>query len=80
MDANVIMTMISTIGFPICACVFLGVYSQKMQENYRADIKELQMNQNKETDKMTEAINNNSELLRRLLDRFDRLEGTSNDK
>ena len=72
MDANVIIQMIGSLGFPICACIFLGIYFQKVQENYRADIKEMQNLHKSETDKMTEAINNNNILLQRILDRLDK--------
>ena len=66
------MTMISTIGFPICACIFLGIYFSKVQENYRTDIKDMQNMHKTESDKMTEAINNNNILLQRILDRLDK--------
>ena len=45
---------------------------EKVQENYRADIKEMQNLHKSETDKMTEAINNNNILLQRILDRLDK--------
>ena len=77
MDLNVIMTMISTIGFPICCCIFLGVYFSKIQENYRQDIKEMQTLHKAESDKMTEALNNNTLALQRLVDK---MEDKENDK
>lgn len=72
MDANVIITMIGSLGFPIVACIFIAVFFSKTQDNYRNDIKEMQATHKAETDKMTEAINNNNLLLQRLLDRFDK--------
>lgn len=78
MDANVIITMIGSLGFPIVACIFIAIFFSKTQDNYRADIKEMQMTHKTETDKMTEAINNNNLLLQRILDRLD--EEAKNDK
>lgn len=72
MDANVIITMVGSLGFPIVACIFVALFFSKTQDNYRNDIKEMQASHKIETDKMTEAINNNNLLLQRLLDRFDK--------
>ena len=60
MDANVIITMIGSLGFPIVACIFIAIFFSKTQDNYRADIKDMQAMHKQETDKMTEAINNNT--------------------
>lgn len=72
MDYSIIVTMIGSLGFPIVACVFIAIFFSRTQDNYRADIKEMQNTHKAETDKMTEAINNNNLLLQRLLDRFDK--------
>lgn len=72
MDYSFIVTMVGSLGFPIVACIFIAVFFSKTQDNYRADIKEMQNTHKAETDKMTEAINNNNLLLQRLLDRFDK--------
>ena len=78
MDYSVIVTMIGSLGFPIVACVFIAIFFSRTQDNYRADIKEMQAAHKAETDKMTEAINNNNVLLQRILDRLDK--ETENDK
>ena len=67
MDANVIITMIGSLGFPIVACIFIAIFFSKTQDNYRADIKDMQTMHKQETDKMTEAINNNTRALERLI-------------
>lgn len=72
MDYSIIVTMIGSLGFPIVACIFIAIFFSRTQDNYRADIKEMQLTHKAETDKMTEAINNNNLLLQRLLDRFDK--------
>lgn len=83
MDANVIISMIGSLGFPIVACIFIAIFFSKAQDNYRADIKDMQALHKQETDKMTEALNNNNKLLERVLDRLDvldKLEGNTYDK
>ena len=70
MDANIIISMIGSLGFPIVACIFIAVFFSKTQDNYRADIKEMQMTHKQETDKMTEALNNNTLALQRLIDKI----------
>ena len=77
MDANMIITMIGSLGFPIVACIFIALFFNKTQENYRQDIKEMQATHKQETDKMTEALNNNTLALQRLVDK---MEGEKNDK
>ena len=74
MDANVIITMVGSLGFPIVACIFMAIFFNKVNENYRQDIKELSANHKEEMVKVTEAINNNNSLLERVLDKLDREE------
>ena len=77
MDANVIISMIGSLGFPIVACIFIAIFFSKTQDNYRADIKEMQTLHKQETDNMTEALNNNTMALQRLVDK---MEGLNDDK
>ena len=72
MDAQILISMVGSLGFPIVACIFIAIFFSKTQDNYRADIKEMQITHKAETDKMTEAINNNNILLQRILDRLDK--------
>lgn len=72
MDANVIITMVGSLGFPIVACIFMAIFFNKVNENYRQDIKELSSNHRDEMEKVTEAINNNNSLLERILDRLNK--------
>lgn len=70
MDVNVIIAAIGSLGFPIVACVMMGIFFNKMQENYRQDIKELSQNHKLESDKMVEAINNNTLVIQKLVDKM----------
>lgn len=72
MDANTIMAMVGSLGFPICACVFMGVYVRSNNENFRNDVKEMSMNHKTEMDKISEAINNNTLVIQKLIDKLDK--------
>lgn len=71
MDASALITMVGSLGFPIVACIFMAIFFNKVNENYRQDIKELSTNHKEEMAKVTEAIANNNTLLERILDRLD---------
>lgn len=45
MDMNAIATLISTVGFPIAACCYMAISSQKQAERHK-----------EEMDKVTEAV------------------------
>ena len=59
MDMTSITTMIGSLGFPIVMCIFI----LKMLNDERSDHKS-------EMDKVTEALNNNTLVLQRLLDKL----------
>lgn len=52
MDYSQIVTLIQTVGFPIVMCGALFWYMIKQREQHK-----------QETDKMTEALNNNTRIL-----------------
>ena len=71
MDANTLTTIIGSLGFPIVACIGMAYFFAKVNENYRNDIKEMNANHKAEIDKMTEAINNNTVVVQKLIDRME---------
>ena len=71
MDANILITMIGSLGFPIVACVAMGWFFAKVNDNYRNDIKELQSTHREEVKAMTDAINNNTLVIQKLIDEMD---------
>lgn len=74
-----IVTLISTLGFPIVACIGLGWYVKHTTDQYREDVKEIQKEHKEEISKVTEALNNNTLALQRLCDKMD-AERTCNDE
>lgn len=59
MDANAVVTIISTVGFPIAMCLILFFYIYKKQEKTDDTIA-----------KLTETINNNTLVMQRLIDKL----------
>lgn len=74
MDANMIITAIGSLGFPIVACCAMGYFFAKVNENYRQDIKEINQNHKAEIDNMVQAINNNTLVIQQLLDKMEKEE------
>lgn len=70
MDLTNILTAIGSVGFPIVACIGMAYFFSKVNANYRADIKEITAQHKAEMDSMTQAINNNTMALQRLLDKM----------
>lgn len=70
MDANTIITMIGSLGFPIVACIGIAYFFRQANENYRQDMKEASQRHKEEIDKMSEAINNNTKALELLIQKI----------
>lgn len=68
MDINTILTAIGTVGFPIVACCVMAWFFNKVNENYRNDIKELSASHKEEAKLMTEAITQNTLAIQKLCD------------
>lgn len=64
--ADFILSAVQSVGFPAVMCGVLLYLMYRQTEQHKV-----------ETDKMTEAINNNTVVLQRILER---LEGVSNDQ
>ena len=59
MGVNEVMDIITTVGFPIAVCFICFWYINKMQEQHKA-----------ETDKLAEALNNNTLVMQQLVDKL----------
>lgn len=66
MDANTIVTLISSLGFPICMVIFMCWFIVRTMDSHK-----------EETLKLTEAVNNNTMVIQRLVDK---MEVIANDK
>ncbi len=70
MDFNTIIAAVGSLGFPIVAAIMMAIFFNKMQESYRQDIKDLNREHKAESDKMVEAINNNTIVIQKLVDKM----------
>ena len=59
-DFNAVLTAISTVGFPIAACIALFIAMYKQNENHKQEMNELK-----------EAINNNTLAVTKLVDKIE---------
>ena len=71
MSWDAIMQLIGSGLFPIAACLGMAWFFNKVNDNYRQDIKELQATHREETKSLTEAVNNNTLVIQRLLDKLE---------
>ena len=65
------MSLISSLGFPVVACIAMGWYVKLQTTNYREDVKQLQIQHKEEIASVTEALNNNTLVLQKLCDKLD---------
>ena len=72
MDANGIITMITTVGFPIVACGGMAWYVKYITDRNRDDLKEERDQHAEEMIKVTEALNNNTLAIQKLTDYIER--------
>lgn len=59
MDTNAIITTIQAVGFPIAACVALYLHMIHQDADHKEEVTQLR-----------DAINNNTQVMQRLLDRL----------
>lgn len=75
MDVQVILTAISTVGFPIVCCIVMMWYVKYSTDKSREEISSLNTKHKEEMTEVTTAINNNTIALQKLCDKLDFKEG-----
>ncbi len=63
--------LISSVGFPIVACLGMGWYVKYQTDNYREEVRDMQKEHKEEISRITEALNNNTQALEKLADKLD---------
>lgn len=71
---NDIVTLITQMGFPIVACIFIAKYFAKTIDNFRQDIKDRDAQYREDLTGMKDALNGNTLVLQRVLDKLDILD------
>lgn len=71
MDANTITTLIGSVGFPIVACIAMGWYVKYQTDQNNKEVENMRKEHKEEVQKMTEAINNNTIAMQKLVDKIE---------
>ena len=69
---NEIVQIISAVGFPIVAAIGCGYFVKWQYEQNQKQVEEMRKEHREETAKMTEALNNNTLALQKLIDKLDK--------
>lgn len=77
---NEIATLISSVGFPIAACIGLGWFVKWQTENNNKTMTDLRAEQANLNRSMQQAINNNTKALQELIDKLDLCEAIKKDE
>lgn len=68
MDANTLITLISNVGFPIAACICMGWFVAKNNENTTKQINFLNQERKTTLEENKKAIENNTKIIQQLYD------------
>lgn len=82
MDTNAWVTIIQTIGFPIAMCIAIALYLKYtydkereertgLQEQHRAEMKEIMNTHREEVNELKAAINSNTLVMQKLCDKLE---------
>lgn len=66
------MTILTSFGFPVLACIGMALYVKDMTDKNRMEMKEVRESHEKEIKEVTTALNNNTLALQRLCDRLEK--------
>lgn len=69
---NDIVSVISAVGFPIVAAVACGMFVKWQYEQNAKAMEEVRKEHKEEVSKMTEALNNNTLALQKLIDKLEK--------
>lgn len=70
MIMNDVASIISAVGFPIVAAVACGMFVKWQYEQNAKQVDEMRKEHKEEVQKMTEALNNNTLALQKLIDKI----------
>lgn len=72
MDVTSIGSFLQAVGFPIAACVAMGMYLKYITDAYREDTHKQDERYTQEIHALTEAITNNTVVMQKLVDKLDK--------
>lgn len=75
---NDIITAISTLGFPIVACIGMGWYVKYQTDSNNQEVSDMRKEHKQEIDKVTKALNDNTLVIQKLCDKLDKIKCADN--
>lgn len=66
-----VINIISTVGFPIFACITMGWFVKYQLDKNDEEMQETREAHRQEVEKITEALNNNTLALQKLIDKIE---------
>ena len=69
---NEIVQVISAVGFPIVAAIGCGYFVKWQYQENQKQVEEMRKEHKEEVSKMTEALNNNTLALQKLIDKLNK--------
>lgn len=72
MDIQLILTAVSTVGFPIVGCCALAYFFAKTTNNYRDDLKQQNAEHKEEIKNLADVIQRNTLVIQSLIDKLDK--------
>ena len=72
MDANAVVTLIGSVGFPIVACIGMAWYVKYQMDANNKEVGEIRAEYNEQIKTVTEALNNNTLAIQRLVDKIEK--------
>lgn len=71
MDWQLIITAISSVGFPIVACLALGWWIKSTTESFNKQLEDTRKDHKEEIKSLKESLDNNTLVLTKVLDRLE---------
>lgn len=68
---DIVLQMITSVGFPIVACIFMGWYVKYQTDNYRNELRDMQKEHKEEISKLSEVLQNNTLAIQKLCDKLE---------
>ena len=75
---NDIITAISTLGFPIVACIGMAWYVKYQTDSNNQEVSDMRKEHKQEIDKVTKALNDNTLVIQKLCDKLDKIKCVEN--
>jgi len=75
---NDIITAISSLGFPIVACIGMGWYVKYQTDVNNQEVSEMRKEHKQEIDRVTQSLNDNTLVIQKLCDKLDKIKYVEN--